>query len=249
MSLWQPRPVQSLIADRPELLETPFGNQIEAIALGNAPGSAWEIPGALYVWDGRYSHYLWALEASPAFISFFEQEILPEAVGMGFEAAKFYLAGAATPPVASEMLSRIRLTTTQPVPVPSGEGKVKPIVATTFEQFPEITEEVEGMWGDADRFLARGFGYFVQIQDICVAWCTAEYRTGNTCAIGVATDPSFQRQGFASRAAATLVNRAVKDGLRVYWDAWAGNEASVALARKLGFAEGREYTVGLADLT
>ena len=247
MSHWQPRPVATLRADRPELLQTPFGNQIEAIALGNAPGSAWEAPGALYIWDGRFSHYLWS-SSEVAFGELFEETVLPEAVGLGFDAAKFYLAGAASSPVPCEITPRVRLMASKPVTVPSGEGKVKPIVATTFEQFPEIAEEVEGMWGDPDRFLARGFGYFVQIQDICVSWCTAEYRTGDSCAVGVATDPSFQRQGFAMRAAASLVNRAVKDGLRVYWDTWTHNEASLALARKLGFSEAEEYAVGFADL-
>lgn len=249
MSDWQSRSVKAILAGRPGLLQTPFGNQLQAIALGNAPGNGWVAPGAIYIWDGRYGHYLVSESGAVSFASFFESEILPEALAQGFDAAKFYTNGPVDFPILSEDAPRVRMMASKAVSVPSGEGMVKPIVATTFEQFPEITEEVEGMWGSTDLFLAHGFGYFVQIQDICVSWCTAEYRTDDSIAVGIATDPSFQRQGFAFRAAATLLNRAVKEGLKVYWDAWERNEASLALAKKLAFGEPDRYVIGLANLT
>lgn len=248
MAAWHSRPVETLRSDRPELFEAPFAYQLESIAQGNAPGFAWETEGALYVWDGRYGHYLWSAEPTPAFDELVRDEIVPAALGGGFHLAKVHTLGGAAFPLSSETLPRVRFTTTKPINAPSGEGKLKPIVATTLESFPEVMEEVELMWGSESAFLAKGFGFIVQLQDICVSWCTAEYRTGDACGVGVATDPSFLRQGFATRAGAALVNRAVKDGLCVYWDAWARNEASVGLARKLGFDDPLEYSVGLANL-
>lgn len=247
MATWRSRPVETLRSDRPELLTAPYAYQLESISLGKAPGTAWETEGAVYVWDGRYGHYLWSAEPTTAFDELVRDEIVPTALAGGFHLAKVHTLGAAEFPLPTETLPRVRFTATRAVTIPSGEGKLKPVVATSLESFPEILEEVELMWGSAEAFLSGGFGFFVQLQDFCVSWCTAEYRTADACGVGVATDPSFLRQGFATRAAAALVNQAVKEGLRVYWDAWENNEASLALARKLGFGNEQTYSVGLAS--
>jgi GNAT superfamily N-acetyltransferase len=248
MAAWHSRPVETLRSDRPELFEAPFAYQLESISMGNAPGFAWETEGALYIWDGRYGHYLWSAEPTPAFEALVRNEIVPAALGGGFDLAKVHTLGGAAFPLPGETLPRVRFATSQSVNAPSGEGKLKPIVATTLESFPEVLEEVELMWGSDSAFLAKGFGFIVQLQDICASWCTAEYRTREACGVGIATDPSFLRQGFGMRVGAALVNRAVKEDLRVYWDAWARNEASVGLARKLGFSDPQEYSVVLANL-
>ncbi|MGV3616785.1 MAG: GNAT family N-acetyltransferase [Fimbriimonas sp.] len=227
----------------------PFGNQIESIRLGHTPGHFWESEGGIYVWDERYSHYVVVTEPieglSSSLASLIDAEVLPEARKGGIDLGLVYLQGEIRCPLSGESRRKGRASTLRAVSIPDGLGEVRPITAAAIGKFQEIREEVVGMWGSEMAFLRGGFGFYVRLDNRCAAWCTAEYLTRDACAAGVATDPNLRGQGFATRAGAAMVNHAVGKALRVYWDAWERNEASLALERRLGFGDRREYEVFL----
>ncbi len=57
----------------------------------------------------------------------------------------------------------------------------------------------------------------------------------------VTTAPAFRRKGYGALVAATYIERCHATGKAVPWDA--ANEASVRLARSLGYREVHEYTI------
>lgn len=93
----------------------------------------------------------------------------------------------------------------------------------------------------ADYFLDDGIGYGVFDGDrlVCGATSFAAYR--DVLEIEVDTHPAYRRRGLATAASARLVEYCLEHGLVPHWDA--ANEASRALAEKLGFNLERSYEV------
>lgn len=59
--------------------------------------------------------------------------------------------------------------------------------------------------------------------------------------VGVTTDEQHRGIGLATAACAALIATCEAEGLATWWDCAAQNEASIRLARRLGFRAGREY--------
>jgi RimJ/RimL family protein N-acetyltransferase len=59
--------------------------------------------------------------------------------------------------------------------------------------------------------------------------------------IGIATQAAYRKLGLATLACAHLIKLCEESGSQTYWDCARLNLASVALARKLGFQNEREY--------
>lgn len=59
--------------------------------------------------------------------------------------------------------------------------------------------------------------------------------------VGVTTDERHRGMGLATAACAALIATCEVEGLETWWDCAAHNEASIRLARWLGFRAGREY--------
>lgn len=92
-----------------------------------------------------------------------------------------------------------------------------------------------------DYFLDAGLGFGVFDEDtlVCGASSFAVYR--NVVEIEVDTHPDYRRRGLAAAVSARLVVHCLDHDLLPHWDA--ANEASRALAGKLGFDSERCYEV------
>lgn len=64
---------------------------------------------------------------------------------------------------------------------------------------------------------------------------------GGRIEVGVTTHAQHRGRGLATAACATLIAACESEGLAPWWDCAAQNDASVRLARRLGFGAGREY--------
>jgi RimJ/RimL family protein N-acetyltransferase len=92
----------------------------------------------------------------------------------------------------------------------------------------------EGAFGDI-------VGFFLMKGDeiLCEALAGAEIM--GTREMGVDTTESYQRRGYATVTCAKLIQFCEQQGLQTYWNCNKFNEASVALARKLGYQTEKEY--------
>lgn len=84
-------------------------------------------------------------------------------------------------------------------------------------------------------------GFFLMKGDevLCEAIAGAEIM--GTREIGIDTPEPYRQRGFATLACAQLIQHCEQQGLQTYWNCNKYNEASVALARKLGYQTEKEY--------
>lgn len=117
------------------------------------------------------------------------------------------------------------------------------LARTDLTYLPYLLEELQGTWRELALFFRHGFGFAAAGRDAVVAWCLSEYNTGRQCGIGVETLREFQRRGLGTGVVAALVEECLARDIRPQWHAAEENLASVALARKAGFEQVRDYTV------
>lgn len=107
----------------------------------------------------------------------------------------------------------------------------------------EMTSERESV----DAFLASSFGVCLVRRGEIVGFCLSEYNTADRCEVGIWTAAPHRRRGYATLAGTALAERAFSRGVRgIGWHCWAGNAASFATARRIGFLPEREYGVHFA---
>jgi RimJ/RimL family protein N-acetyltransferase len=111
----------------------------------------------------------------------------------------------------------------------------------------EVPELVR-FWGDLDRFMARGIGFGVWHQGHAVSRCHAVLMGGGRVEISVDTDEAYRRRGLALAACGAFVAHCLSRGLEPVWTCWPDREASMALARRLGFAWARQAPVWYAEV-
>lgn len=102
-------------------------------------------------------------------------------------------------------------------------------------------------WGDADAFLAGGFGYAVVKEGELVSVCWTMLLGGGIAELAVETVESHMRQGFATLAGCACIERCLERGLRPEWDCFE-LPASMNLARKLGFTKTLEVDLHFVAL-
>ena len=116
------------------------------------------------------------------------------------------------------------------------------LLASNLEGLDPVKEEICSERASVEDFLARSFGICPVYENGIAGWCMSEYNVGDRCEIGIATAPNHQRKGIATLAARYFLGEAQRRGyIRVGWDCWIRNEASVATARKAGFTLIEEY--------
>jgi len=96
-------------------------------------------------------------------------------------------------------------------------------------------------YADSKAALKDLVGFFLMKDDeiLCEALAGAEIM--GTREIGVDTSKAHQRRGYATITCAKLIQYCEEQGLQTYWNCNKFNEASVALARKLGYQTEKEY--------
>ncbi|MDD4832521.1 MAG: GNAT family N-acetyltransferase [Clostridia bacterium] len=130
-----------------------------------------------------------------------------------------------------------------------GIGSATPIgeelLNSDLNNIEMITEEVLGTatYDDMDDFCRNGIGFtFIDENRIC-AFCTSEYPSANSLAIGIAVDENHRRRGIASAMTNAFLKKAAERKLNVFWECWKNNAPSVQTALKCGFEKVADYPV------
>jgi RimJ/RimL family protein N-acetyltransferase len=132
-------------------------------------------------------------------------------------------------------------------PLPSGFA-LEPLDATVMEKWSRgIDPWVIRIWGGPESFAASVFGMAVMTEGRIVSFCTACAIGGGEAEAEVGTVPELRGRGLATRAARAFIAQCREHGLRPAWNCVAGNAASAALARRLGFVELEELPGYLLD--
>lgn len=111
-----------------------------------------------------------------------------------------------------------------------------------------LREEMCSERTSVEDFLAHSFGLCPVHEDGALAgWCLSEYNTGDRCEVGIASLPPYQRLGLATAMGMAFVDLAAARGVaRIGWHCHAGNAASIATARRIGFEKTDEYEAIIA---
>lgn len=96
---------------------------------------------------------------------------------------------------------------------------------------------------DMESFYNHGIGMTYVDHHRIVAFCTSEYPSKKSLAIGIAVEEPYQKQGIATEMTHAFINVALKRSLDIYWESWIKNEASQKTAIKCGFDVIAEYSV------
>lgn len=100
--------------------------------------------------------------------------------------------------------------------------------------------DLRGCFAGASDFLERGLGFVVTQGGMLVAGASSYAACDGAIEIEIDTRPDFRRLGLASACGARLILECLDRGLYPSWDAI--DLRSVALAEKLGYHRGEEYT-------
>ena len=102
-----------------------------------------------------------------------------------------------------------------------------------------LAQHVGGMdehWGGIERFLAAGLGHCVLYGDQVVSTCQSAFVGDGRAELGAQTHRDHRGKGLGTLAALATIEACLGRGLAPEWGCF-HNEASGALARKLGFLE------------
>lgn len=111
-------------------------------------------------------------------------------------------------------------------------------------QLPGIPE----LWGSVDHFLEKGFGFCVLDGGKMVSRCHPVFIGDGRAELGVGTDREYRRRGLATLAGCACVKHCRHLGLDPEWGCFY-NEASGALARRLGFVQQPDLEVNYVHVT
>lgn len=109
----------------------------------------------------------------------------------------------------------------------------------------ELVALIGGMptWPSIGGFLQKGIGYCLLEGDQLVSACTSVFATHSSIEIDVHTEEVYQHRGFATLTAAALIDECLRGGRMPKWECFWDNEASAALANRLGFDMVEDYPV------
>ena len=102
---------------------------------------------------------------------------------------------------------------------------------------------IEMSYGSMGDFFASGYGYLLMEGEQIVTETYAAFIGAGAVEIGVITAEAFRGRGYATIAAAHLVRRIEESGLQPYWSCDQSNAGSLAVAKKLGFKDRRNYAI------
>lgn len=108
-----------------------------------------------------------------------------------------------------------------------------------------ITNEVisTGTYDNMEDYLVRGIGYAPVINNKVCGFCTSEYQSKNSIAIGIEVLEEYQRQGYGKAMTRAFQNKAAQRDLTVYWECWKNNIASANTALSCGFEKVDDYSI------
>lgn len=127
----------------------------------------------------------------------------------------------------------------------------KKLLQSGVNNIEMIADEVEetATYDSIETFCQIGIGFTYVIDNEVCAFCTSEYQSKSSIAIGIEVNEKYQCQGIASDMVHMFLQEAAKRQLEVYWDCWQKNEPSVRTALKCGFSKVIDYPVLFIDMS
>ena len=107
---------------------------------------------------------------------------------------------------------------------------------------PEFDYYVK-MFGGSERALQSMIGYYLVQGEQIACEAVAAPLCRSMAELGVETAPAFQQMGLATALCAWIIRECEERGYQTFWNAAQQNDASVALARRLGFRQEQQMSV------
>jgi len=98
-------------------------------------------------------------------------------------------------------------------------------------------------WASMDAFLQNGLGFVLLDGDEIASACHSVFASRTHHEIDVHTAEKYQRRGFALLVASAFIEACLARGQQPNWECFWENDASTALAGKLGFSAEPDYPV------
>ena len=133
---------------------------------------------------------------------------------------------------------------TRPFPPIPEDLALRPIALDLFDRL--IGREMYiAIFGSAEAALLYGFGLCLVRPSSVGQKLLCEAFAGpvglGLIEIGVDTREDYRRRGYGTITCAALIEQCERQGYPTYWNCDKQNQASLALAHRLGFRDGREY--------
>ena len=124
------------------------------------------------------------------------------------------------------------------------------LIQSNMENVEMIIEEIEGTgtYHNMEDFCKRGIGYTPIIQNRVCGFCTSEYPSRKSVAIGIEVDEAYQKQGIGKELTQSFLFEAAVQNKIVYWECWKRNIPSAHTALSCGFKKIADYPVLLIEL-
>ena len=97
------------------------------------------------------------------------------------------------------------------------------------------------MYGSIQQALEWGYGLCLMRGDEILCEAFAGPAANGTIEIGVETNPHHMQQGYATLTCLHLIQLMEQQGYSTYWNCASQNQASIALAHKLGYQAEKQY--------
>lgn len=95
----------------------------------------------------------------------------------------------------------------------------------------------------------ENMGYFLVKDNTVLSRCTMDFKHNDMVSLHVTTNQDHRRKGYGELVVKATLNQCKNQGYNPYWDGIHANEASMALASRLGFHKDHTYRVFEVDLS
>ncbi len=252
---------------------------IEAVIAGNSPMRVWvdsvDTPKSSFLWDQSHCYYLGGdagnRDFCDAVANMLTNTIIPKAISKNREVFKIEYSSKEWEPILKKILSDLlpfkvsRKFFTLDTPLtPHWRDLLstnfhvrrvdKNLLESDIHNLQAIINEINECWHSVDDFLMNGFGFCLvhtpeEGKEEVQGWCTGEYFSEGKCGIGIETFHGYRKRGFATAMATAFVEYGLSVNTQPHWDASANNEASIRVAKKVGFRKIQDYTVFFGAFT
>jgi RimJ/RimL family protein N-acetyltransferase len=118
--------------------------------------------------------------------------------------------------------------------------KLQPMDRTLI-QCSAARDLYSSMFGNTEQALKKGFGLCLTCSGEVLSEAFAGPAAHGYYQVGAATQTSHRRKGYATFTCSRLLAQIEQQGYRTYWCCAERDQASIALARKLGYKPSLEY--------
>jgi RimJ/RimL family protein N-acetyltransferase len=127
-----------------------------------------------------------------------------------------------------------------PLPPLPARCELRPVDGDLFDRL-EWRDDTVVAFGSKERFLELGVGLCLMREGEMLAEATTGPPVDGVVELGILTREAHRGHGYATLTSAFLAAACEARGLSTYWNCNLANDASAAVARKLGYRRVREY--------